>query len=179
MKACTSWAWALVAVRPVPMAQTGSYATVTWANSSLLRWNSPSVSCLPMKSNVSSASRVSSDSPTQKMGFRPAASAAFSFWLSNSSSSRKYCRRSEWPKITYSQPTEASSLADTSPVKAPLSFWWQFWAPRWNLPPCGNACPTPCKSGNGGQITISGEAAPAVAALARVVISLTKARASG
>ena len=45
-------------------------------------------------------------------------------------SHRRAARRSEWPTITYCTVSFASMGGLTSPVNAPWSSQWQFWAPR-------------------------------------------------
>ena len=70
MKACASWAIAGVAVMPVPIAQTGSYAITSRSCCSR------TASWRRRTSSVSSASRSSSVSPTHAITPRPAASAA-------------------------------------------------------------------------------------------------------
>jgi hypothetical protein len=72
--------------------------------------------------SVSWTSRSSAFSPTQTIGTMPCASAACAFMFTPPSVSPKYCRRSEWPRITYWQPASASIAGETSPVKAP-SLW--------------------------------------------------------
>ena len=69
---------------------------------------------------VMPSSRCSSVSPTQMMGCRPASSAASTLRFTVKSVSPKYCRRSEWPMMTYFTPRSFSMSADTSPVYAPL-----------------------------------------------------------
>ena len=54
----------------------------------------------------------------------PAARTAAAFLLTTSSVSPKYCRRSEWPTITYDTLSLASIAGLISPVKAPLSSQW-------------------------------------------------------
>jgi len=53
---------------------------------------------------------------TQQIGASPASRAAFSFRLTMSSFSPKYCRRSEWPMITCVTPTASSMPGEISPV---------------------------------------------------------------
>ena len=71
MNACTSWAWSSVALRPVPIAQTGSYAMTSRDGSSIFAGSSSS-SCCSTTSSVLSASRSSSFSPTQWIEHQPA-----------------------------------------------------------------------------------------------------------
>src|SRR5581483_395317 len=91
MNACASWAISGVAVLPVPIAQTGSYAiTSSGCGSSAETWRRRTAS-------VSPASRSDSSSPTQAITRSPAARAAAARRAVVSSVSPKYCRRSEWP----------------------------------------------------------------------------------
>ncbi len=74
------------------------------------------------------SARSSSVSPTQRIGRRPAASAAGTFRASARSVSPKSERRSEWPSTTPWTPISASIGGDTSPVKAPSASECMFWA---------------------------------------------------
>ena len=71
----------------------------------------------------------------QTMGFRPYLRAALIRWLTVSSVSPKYWRRSLWPMMTYSTPISFSIAPEISPVYAPLSAQWMFWAPTLTLDP--------------------------------------------
>ncbi len=120
--ACASCAISGVAVRPVPIAQTGSYAmTSRSCRGRTDTWRSRTLS-------VSPASRSASVSPTHAMTARPASSAASARRRTVSSVSPKSCRRSEWPTIAPVTPSSSSIGADTSPVNAPSSSQWTFCA---------------------------------------------------
>jgi len=82
-----------------------------------------------MSSIVTPISRCSSDSPTQMIGLRPAASAAWTFLFTVMSVSPKYWRRSLWPMMTYLTSRSASMSAETSPVNAPDFSKYRFSAP--------------------------------------------------
>src|SRR5688572_30546964 len=77
---------------------------------------------------VSSRSRSSSVSPTQRIGSSPAASAAGTFSCSARSVSLWNWRRSECPSTTPPTCRSVSIAADISPVKAPETSWCMFWA---------------------------------------------------
>src|SRR5699024_448735 len=124
-----SFASALVADLPVPIAQIGSYAMTdafTWSEdrsaSALVTWSLTRDSALP-------PSRSSSVSPQQMIGTSPFACRACAFLLTVSSVSAKCSRRSEWPTMTYFTPRSSSIAGDTSPLNAPLSSKWLFSAP--------------------------------------------------
>ena len=129
MSAWTSCAWSGVAVRPVPIAQTGSYAMTSFAQSAAVTSLRPTFIWRTMTSSSLPASRSSSVSPTQTMAVRPAAIAALARRLTVSSVSPKYWRRSLWPMMTYFAPASSSIPVEISPVYAPDSFQWQFSAP--------------------------------------------------
>src|SRR5438105_11141511 len=74
--ACTACACSGVALRPVPIAHTGSYASTAAPN--LLLLNTAS-SCRATTCSVRPASRSASVSPTQRIGVNPAACAAENF----------------------------------------------------------------------------------------------------
>mmetsp|Transcript_18399 Transcript_18399/g.56465 ORF Transcript_18399/g.56465 Transcript_18399/m.56465 type:complete len:247 (+) Transcript_18399:533-1273(+) len=129
--AWTSWACSGDAVTPVPMAQTGSYATAIESQSFSVkspfnrapRWSSSTTaSILP-------ASRSSRVSPTQNMTLSPALSAFFVFVTTRSEDSFWFVRRSEWPRITHVHPISFSISAGTSPVYAPYDVALQSCAP--------------------------------------------------
>ncbi len=93
MNACASWAISGVAVLPVPIAQTGSYARTRLSSaSSTETWRRRT-------SSVSPASRSASVSPTQAITDSPASSAARARFATPSSVSPKSWRRSECPTI--------------------------------------------------------------------------------
>ena len=150
IKSCTSCACSGVAVRPVPMAQTGSYAMVTAMSFSALKPARPSFSCRVTTSFVCEASRSSRSSPTHKIGKSPPAIAAATFLFINSSDSPITCRRSEWPQRQYKQPTSFSIEALISPVKAPSGSKYISWAPTAILDEL-RAFATACKYTKGGQ----------------------------
>src|SRR5574337_72442 len=93
--ACISSAWLGVAVLPVPMAQTGSYAKMSRCTCSGERPASAPLSCLSTTASARPASRSARVSPTQMIGIRPVARAAPLFLFTLSSVSPKYCRRSD------------------------------------------------------------------------------------
>jgi hypothetical protein len=66
--------------------------------------------------SVVPASRSASVSPTHTIGTSPFASAAAALAATSSSLSPCIARRSEWPTMTWLQPSSASIAADTSPV---------------------------------------------------------------
>ena len=70
--ACTSCACAGVATLPVPIAQTGSYAMTTFAQSAGESSLTAASVCARQTFSVSPASRSCSVSPMQKMTLRPA-----------------------------------------------------------------------------------------------------------
>ncbi len=94
--ACTACACAGDAVCPVPIAQTGSYASATSLMQWPLRWIT-AASWRLTTASVWPASRSCSVSPTQTMGVRPAASARCAFCATTWSVSPWYWRRSECP----------------------------------------------------------------------------------
>ena len=67
-------------------------------------------------------SRSSSVSPTHAIGVIPPPAPRAPSPRRSRRCRRKYCRRSEWPTITYRQPNSASIAAETSPVYAPASM---------------------------------------------------------
>ncbi len=89
----------------------------------------PRSTCFFITSFVIPVSRSSKSSPTQKIGFNPEAKAFFIFLFISSSVSPKIALRSEWPRITYSHPTDFNIDADISPVNAPFSSKCMFCAP--------------------------------------------------
>ena len=104
--------------------------------------------------SVSPASRSASVSPTQRIGIRPASSAAGTFSASARSVSPKYSRRSECPSTT---PWTSSSLsigALTSPVNAPSAAWCMFCAYTCTREPRVEST-IACRSVNGTQIATS------------------------
>ena len=136
MNAQTSSACSAVAVLPVPIAHTGSYAMVTFFSSSSVTSHRSSLIWRATTSSVMLHSRSQSSSPTQTMGLRPAARAALVLLLTVSSVSPKYCLRSLCPSTTYSTPISLSIPVLISPVNAPDSAQWQFSAPILILVPC-------------------------------------------
>src|SRR4051812_21240816 len=87
----------------------------------------PPASWSSITASVRPASRSASDSPTQTIAPRPAASAARAFLPTLSLVSPKNCRRSLWPTIAQLAPASASRSAETSPVHAPRDSQWQSW----------------------------------------------------
>src|SRR4051794_39065335 len=113
MNACASSASSGVAVLPVPIAHTGSYAiTRSSCRSSTLTWRRST-------SSVSPASRCASVSPTHAITFRPCSRADLLRRATPSSVSPKYWRRSEWPTIAPTTPRFSSMRGEISPVNAP------------------------------------------------------------
>src|SRR5437660_2495407 len=111
-------AWAGSALRPVPIAQTGSYAMTSRSTTSAVSGCSAAESCRRHTVSVWPESSSSSRSPMQTITLRPNSSAATALWATCWSVSPKRARRSEWPVIT--QPHQPASMAaDTSPVYAP------------------------------------------------------------
>ena len=110
MKACASCAISGVAVRPVPIAQTGSYAS-TRSGMRLEHRELAAEDVLRLP-----RSRCSFVSPTQAITRRPASSAARARLATVSSVSPKYCRRSEWPTSEPTTPSSSSNGAEISPV---------------------------------------------------------------
>ena len=113
----------------------------------------PAKTCPSTTSAAWPASRCASVSPTQTMGFSPAAKAACTLRLTVSSVSPKSWRRSECPRITYWHRLRSIS-GDTSPVKAPASSKYMFWAPTMTGLP-ETACRTAASEMKGGQRMIS------------------------
>src|SRR5882724_1281322 len=130
MKRWTSAASRGVAFFPVPMAQTGSYATTTFARSPA--WVTSAATGSSWRRTASSvrpASRSARVSPTQRSGVTPAARAAFTLSALCSSVSPNRWRRSECPTSVSVAPASVTSASDSSPVNAPLASQWMFWAP--------------------------------------------------
>ena len=69
---------------------------------------SPVVMCRVTTCSVTPRSRSASVSPTHSIGLSPVSSALSAFWFINSSPSPIEWRRSEWPMMTYLQPTSSS-----------------------------------------------------------------------
>src|SRR3954466_6331863 len=76
MNACVSWAISGVALRPVPMAHTGSYARVTWSTCDAVWPARPPSICARRRPPLSPPSRSASLSPMQRTGSRPPPRAA-------------------------------------------------------------------------------------------------------
>ena len=124
-----------VAVLPVPIAHTGSYAMTMLSSSSLSMSLNAATVWRVTTSSVLPLSRSSRVSPTHTMGLSPAASAAFMRALTVSSVSPKYCLLSLCPMMTYSTPSSTSISALISPVKAPFAAQCTFSAPTLMLVP--------------------------------------------
>src|SRR3954452_13499294 len=105
--------------------------------------------------SVSSESRCDSFSPTQRIGSRPARSAAGTLRARASSDSPKYWRRSEWPRMTPSTPTSSSIGAETSPVNALSPSSCMFWAAT-RTGESEQRSTVSASEVNGGQTTTSG-----------------------
>mmetsp|Transcript_8696 Transcript_8696/g.22505 ORF Transcript_8696/g.22505 Transcript_8696/m.22505 type:complete len:241 (+) Transcript_8696:548-1270(+) len=148
MKACVSCACSGVAVRPVPMAQTGSYAITTRFSSSALMPARPFSSCALTTALVVPPSRSSLSSPMHRMALRPASSTFFVLALISASSSPKIERRSECPVSTCEQPTDEIIGMEVAPVNAPLSSVQQSCAPRATLEPASTSA-TGLRNGKG------------------------------
>ena len=121
MNACTDCAMAGVAVRPVPMAHTGSYAITTLpeAISSAETFCSAPASCSPHTSRTRPPSYCSLLSPMHTTATSPASRMARVLRPTSSSVSPNSSRRSEWPTSACVAPTDAAMLRDVSPVYAP------------------------------------------------------------
>src|ERR1022692_353229 len=157
--ACASAAISGVAVFPVPIAHTGSYATTSFAAFlAETAWNART-HWRRNTSSVSPASRSCNTSPTQQIGVRPASSAVFSRRFTVSSVSPKYCRRSECPMMTWVTPRASNIAAEVSPVNAPSCFQCTFWPPMATFDPLADSSAA-ARSMSGGQTTISSRVSP-------------------
>src|SRR5581483_11138855 len=154
MCAWASCACAAVAVRPVPIAQTGSYAMTSSAIRSAVRRSKPSLICRSSTPNVSLRSRSSSVSPTHTIGVSSAPIAATILRLTIASLSPNSRRRSECPTITYSAPASLIIPADTSPVNAPSFSQYRSWAAT-AMFVFRAASAAACSAVNGGATTTS------------------------
>mmetsp|Transcript_141994 Transcript_141994/g.453948 ORF Transcript_141994/g.453948 Transcript_141994/m.453948 type:complete len:202 (+) Transcript_141994:203-808(+) len=125
ISACVSCACSAVAVTPVPIAQTGSYAMTTFSGSNMPLTCS---NCVMHTAMVASKpfSRSGSFSPMQKTHFMPASRMYFNFVAKSSSLSEKYSRRSEWPIKHHSIFKSFICSTDISPVYAPQPLKLQF-----------------------------------------------------
>ena len=152
MNACTLCAMAGVAVRPVPIAHTGSYAMTTRpdAISAAETEASAPASCAAHTSLTKPSSYCALDSPTQITGLRPASRIARVLSPTISSVSPNNSRRSEWPTRTNSHPTLAAMAREVSPVYAPEEAWYTFWHPSATPEPFRMAA-TGARKGAGGQ----------------------------
>mmetsp|Transcript_30792 Transcript_30792/g.43111 ORF Transcript_30792/g.43111 Transcript_30792/m.43111 type:complete len:203 (-) Transcript_30792:560-1168(-) len=114
----TSCAWSGVAVLPVPIAQTGSYAITMFSKLFEGTRVATERSWRVMTDKVLPLSRSSSVSPTHKTTFSPAfkACTVFIAMVSSDSLSSGRCLRSECPRITQFTPTSLSISAVYSPV---------------------------------------------------------------
>mmetsp|Transcript_45132 Transcript_45132/g.109845 ORF Transcript_45132/g.109845 Transcript_45132/m.109845 type:complete len:231 (-) Transcript_45132:393-1085(-) len=119
MEACVSCACSGVAVRPVPIAQIGSYAMTTFSQSSFVKTSAYALIWGKTKSFVVPASRFSRGSPQHAMTERPLSNAYLAL-AATSPSGSPFPRRSEWPTTTHPTPISVSISALVSPVKAPL-----------------------------------------------------------
>ena len=126
MNSCASCACAGVAVFPVPIAHTGSYAITSrsWAPAA----KAIASTWIFSTSSVSPDSRCSSVSPTQAITPRPASSAARARRATVSSVSPKSCRRSEWPTSAPLTPSSSSISARSRRCTAPLGSQCTFCA---------------------------------------------------
>ena len=129
--ACTSCAWSGVAVLPVPMAQTGSYAIIIPFNCSAVKLARPFLSWPSMTSMVLLASRSCKVSPTQKITFKPWRMAAATFLFKISSVSPNTLRRSLWPMSVKVAPASLAWTGETAEVNAPLSSQCTSWQATW------------------------------------------------
>jgi hypothetical protein len=120
MAAHTSWASSGVAVLPVPIAQTGSYA-ITMLDLLGLEPVQAGVELVVQCATCAPASRTSRPSPTHRMGVRPAASAALTLALTSASSSWWYCRALRVPDHHVRAAQLGQHRPEMSPVYAPLA----------------------------------------------------------
>src|SRR3954453_12917673 len=155
MKACASCACSVVAVLPVPIAHTGSYARTRPSGSATASaiartWRSRTCS-------VSPASRSNSVSPTQAIAHRPDSSAALARCAVVSSVSPKYWRRSECPTSDPATPRSRSMGGAISPVKAPSDAQCVFCAQTEMLVPprMASACTSDVNGGHTATSTSS------------------------
>src|SRR5439155_768381 len=121
-------------------------------------------SCRSTTSSVRLDSRSGRVSPTQRIGVSPLSTAARVLRATMSSLSPKMCLRSEWPRMTWLQPTCFSIAGEISPVKASSRSQCMFWAPsKTSLP--RNASATAARAVKGGATStsrsFSGRARPA------------------
>ena len=124
MNACASCAISGVAVRPVPIAQTGSYASTrsvvrleqrrAWRLEDVLRL--PGLALLVRLADARDHAQARFE---RRFGARAA---------TVSSVSPKYWRRSEWPTSEPATPSSSSIGAEISPVYAPSCSQWTFCA---------------------------------------------------
>mmetsp|Transcript_8704 Transcript_8704/g.8276 ORF Transcript_8704/g.8276 Transcript_8704/m.8276 type:complete len:262 (-) Transcript_8704:153-938(-) len=152
ISACVFCACSGVAVRPVPIAQMGSYATTTFSQSSLVKTSAYALIWGKTNSLVVPASRDSSGSPQHAITLRPLSSAYLAF-LATSSLGSPFPRRSECPITTQPTPISASISAEVSPVNAPFPCTQQSCAPTL-ISPRSFSC-TPCTYTGEGQTTTS------------------------
>ena len=156
--ACAAATSAVVGVLPVPIAQTGSYATTNLAAEAPA--GTLPFSCVSSTVRVRPASRSASVSPMQTTGSRPVRHAASALARTMASVSPQSVRRSECPTMIWLAPASLSISAEMSPVWAPLAAAWQFWPPtRTPLP--FTALAMPISSVAGGQIRTSRSVQPA------------------
>src|SRR5919198_706424 len=121
---------------------------------SVATFSRPSCTWCRSLRSVSPASRSSSVSPTQRIGFRPASSAARTLSARARSDSAKCSRRSEWPSTTPCTSSSTSIGAETSPVNAPFGAWCMFCAYTSTREPRVEST-TACRSVNGTQTPTS------------------------
>src|ERR671923_2207599 len=126
--ACASSACSGVAVRPVPIAHTGSYAIARRSRWSSWTTTRSASTCRRTTASVSPASRSASVSPTHAITLRPPSSTPSTRRAAVSSVSANICRRSEWAIIAPVTPSSRSIGAETSPVYGPSPAQWTFWA---------------------------------------------------
>src|ERR671924_958124 len=126
--ACASSACSGVAVRPVPIAHTGSYAIARRSRWSSWTTTRSASTCRRTTASVSPASRSAAVSPTHAITLRPPSSAPSTRRAAVSSVSANICRRSEWAMIAPVTPSSRSIGAETSPVYGPSPAQWTFWA---------------------------------------------------
>mmetsp|Transcript_7061 Transcript_7061/g.25974 ORF Transcript_7061/g.25974 Transcript_7061/m.25974 type:complete len:242 (-) Transcript_7061:200-925(-) len=156
MNAWTLCAMAGVAVRPVPMAHTGSYAMTIFPRSSSSVDTSRSApwSCVAQTSLTSPASYCALLSPTQITGASPASRIARVLSPTSTSVSWNNSLRSECPTSAKSHPTLTACASDISPVNAPDGSCETFCAPSFTLLPARTAA-TAGRNGAGGHTRTS------------------------
>mmetsp|Transcript_18350 Transcript_18350/g.44307 ORF Transcript_18350/g.44307 Transcript_18350/m.44307 type:complete len:255 (+) Transcript_18350:1041-1805(+) len=150
----TSLASSAPQTRPVPIAQTGSYAMTTSSICSFVTPTKSFDSCIAQTSFLIFKSYSSFVSPIHKIGFIPPSNTFLTFKLMAISSSWNTVRRSLCPHRTYSQPIDLTILHATDPVYAPLSSKNTCCAPT-AIPASWTRSLTLEMNGKGGKTTTS------------------------